>query len=588
MPPKRSSKRLLGEEPSAEKVTKRARKPNANTLDAFSAKQAPVRRKTTGKRKDTKVSGPSQDVLLQEKTPVSPIPIPSTPGTPPAPSSPVHITPIPLRKRANAPPPLSPFDPNDEGKMPHNVSLMIIPIIDGSRKSDAGICIYLNINDVFRDDLEALHAYVYKRYIKQWEDIRKLTPGEKPRLSHWNVTIGNPKGQYYMLRVEDAEAWKNVEITLRQIEKDGGASRKHAYKVEIDAIYISYDRLVTPPLQTVPSKGKSKARPDTVRYTNLDATPENTSEAEADEGEEDDDDGDSNDLDLLPVYGRASATARQLKEKRARNSILPKYQYYCEQLFARTRCTRDGCSNGECGGTGNCFLLKQRNIYHKLSQGELDEWAELIGVDDITLNIPPPDWIISYIAGTNECTNKRRSRKKEEKTIAVDSKEEIPVPPITASQPPALVQYLYPPQPVPPPGYYQPQLQYYPPPPQFQYRRPPPVYGQYYDVDYDYPIAPPRPHYPNPSRSTIPSSPIREPYDEELAGLSQYMLEQEEEEDDRAYIEHGLDILKRKRIRVEDLIHTQWIMNVLYTEGVRINICMQMQRAAKEFKALWK
>jgi hypothetical protein len=66
-------------------------------------------------------------------------------------------------------------------------------------------------------------------------------------------------------------------------------------------------------------------------------------------------------------------------------------------------------------------------------QGELDEWAELISINDITLNIPPPDWIISYIAGTNEYTNKRRSRKKEEKTIIVNSKEETPVPLITAS-----------------------------------------------------------------------------------------------------------------------------------------------------------
>jgi hypothetical protein len=138
-----------------------------NTLDAFSAKQAPVRRKTTGKRKDTKVSGPSQDVLLQEKTPVSPIPIPSTPGIPLAPSSPAHITPIPLRKRANAPSPSSPFDPNNEGKIPHNISLIITLIINGSRKSNTGICIHLNINDVFRDNLKALYTYVYKRYVKQ-------------------------------------------------------------------------------------------------------------------------------------------------------------------------------------------------------------------------------------------------------------------------------------------------------------------------------------------------------------------------------------------------------------------------------------
>jgi hypothetical protein len=46
------------------------------------------------------------------------------------------------------------------------------------------------------------------------------------------------------------------------------------------------------------------------------------------------------------------------------------------------------------------------------------------------------------------------------------------------------------------------------------------------------------------------------------------MLEQEEEEDDQAHIEYSLDILKRKRIRVKDLIYTQWIMNILYTEGI--------------------
>ena len=134
MPPKRSSKRLLGEEPSAEKVTKRARKPNANTLDAFLVKQAPIRRKTTGKRKDTKISGPSQDILLPEKTLVSLIPIPSTPSiSPPAPSSLIHLTLIPLRKRANAPPPSSLFNSNNKGKIPYNISLIIILIINRSR-----------------------------------------------------------------------------------------------------------------------------------------------------------------------------------------------------------------------------------------------------------------------------------------------------------------------------------------------------------------------------------------------------------------------------------------------------------------------
>jgi hypothetical protein len=112
-----------------------------------------------------------------------------------------------------------------------------------------------------------------------------------------------------MLRIKDAKAWKNIEITLRQIEKNSGASRKHAHKVEINAIYISYNRLVILPPQTVLSKGKSKACPDIVQYMNLDTTPENISKAEADKGEKEDNNN-SNNLDLLPIYGQASAIAR--------------------------------------------------------------------------------------------------------------------------------------------------------------------------------------------------------------------------------------------------------------------------------------
>ena len=55
MPTGRHSKRLAGNKPSAEKPTKRARKPNSHTLDAFSTKQAPlqapVQRQGTGQRK---------------------------------------------------------------------------------------------------------------------------------------------------------------------------------------------------------------------------------------------------------------------------------------------------------------------------------------------------------------------------------------------------------------------------------------------------------------------------------------------------------------------------------------------------------
>jgi hypothetical protein len=112
-----------------------------------------------------------------------------------------------------------------------------------------------------------------------------------------------------MLHIKDTEAWKNIEITLYQIKKDNRASRKHAHKVEINTIYISYNRLVTLPPQTVLSKKKNKACPDIVQYTNLDTTPENTSKAEADKKEKEDNNN-SNNLDLPPIYGQASITAR--------------------------------------------------------------------------------------------------------------------------------------------------------------------------------------------------------------------------------------------------------------------------------------
>ena len=79
-----------------------------------------------------------------------------------------HITLVPPRsKRANVPPPLSLFDPNDEVKVVHNVIYMITPVIDRVRKLDAGICTNININDVFRLMLSDLQDYVYKKYVKE-------------------------------------------------------------------------------------------------------------------------------------------------------------------------------------------------------------------------------------------------------------------------------------------------------------------------------------------------------------------------------------------------------------------------------------
>ena len=576
MPTGRRSKRLQGEDPSAEKPAKRARKANSHTLAEFSKKQALVRQQNTGKRQGKRPRVPAQS---PKKVLETPIPISSTPASPP--SRVVDTTPVPKSKRAAAPPPSSPFNPSEEGKNPHYVSLIITPVMDGLRKESNGICYNLDINNVFRKSYEELQDVVYQKYVKNWEDIRKLKPSEKPRLSYWNVTIGNPKGRHHILRVDDVESWKDVEITLRQVEKDGGSDRKNAHKITIDAVYQSFDRSVTPPPEK-PAKGKSKARPETVRLTRLDTS---DSETGTIEDEDDYDTSDSQDLDQPPpLYkSRDSMTNRQLKEKRSRDKRLPAEEYNRKQLFAHHKCTRDGCENR----SGACFYIKSKDSHHKLLPTELDEWAQLIGVDDITLKRPPQDWVLEYLKGYNEMKCKRKGKKDTDEKKDKVREEGTPTPTTTTTQPiDRPVHYVLPTQPV-LPTYYHTQPQY-PVQPQYPAHPPPPTY---YDPQYNHWVAPPRLRRPPPPpplpRPTIYSSPIREPIQEVHKGLEEYLLEKAQDEEERVIITRGLEVIRKHKIKVEQLKNNVAIQTLL-DGGIRADIIMQIQDQAKEFKVIWQ
>ena len=81
-------------------------------------------------------------------------------------------------------------------------------------------------------------------------------------------------------------------------------------------MYETNGRTKTPP--PIPVKGTDKARPQSVRATNLKATPESADFVDLEDDEED------NDLNLLlvykgPVSKRASAITRQLTQKRLRD-----------------------------------------------------------------------------------------------------------------------------------------------------------------------------------------------------------------------------------------------------------------------------
>jgi hypothetical protein len=592
-PTSRRSRRLAGVAPAAKIRPSRKRQPNTHTLDAFCKKQAQkqssIRLRGTGNRKISRNSELPNSGKSPKDVPTTPIEILTSPGAP-SQSSP-YLTPAPARKRATAPPPSSPFNPNDEGKLPHNVSIIITPIMDGSRKGDASICLNIDINNTFRVGLQKLQDIVYSKYVRNWAEVRKLTPAEKPRFDHLQVVIGNPKGHSRRFKVDDDDSWRNVEITLRQIEKDGGANRKNAHYLEVDAVYRSFDRSITPPVENSSQAKDSKARPGTARITRLGATPEGedgTSEAEMDEDEEEEED--SQDLDLPPVLKvRDSITNRQLKAKRAHDRALPRTSYYRGRIFATHQCRRDGCE----GEKGACYHLKSSDSHHKLVAKDLDEWAQLIGVDEeVTLQLPPPHLIIKYMGGYQLMKNKRRSRKGPEEKKNDVTKEETPAPVNPTATIPlaqAPIQYPYPAQPaiLPPPFY---QLPPYPAP---QYPQPPyHATPRYYDPEYDHWAPLPRsrrPAYPPPppSRPKVPSSPIRDPTNEVLAGLKAYMVERAENPEQVDHIDRGIQTMKELGFRVEHL-QANFTIQKLLDEGVNLDTILLLQGYGKDFKAMWQ
>jgi len=211
MPTTRRSSRLKGDAPRVEQITRRARKPNRNTLAKFAKSQSPVTAKGSGIRKKVKTPERIRALtkLIEASTKILAAPLPSkSTNTPPAEvtSPSTRGTPSQARKKSNTTPSATLFDPTIEGESAHYVTLMITPVIDSSRKIDAVIYQNYNVNLGPRDSLSVLQEYVWKKFIQKWILIRKLKPWERPVLSHWLVTVGNPKTSGHTIRVEDDEA----------------------------------------------------------------------------------------------------------------------------------------------------------------------------------------------------------------------------------------------------------------------------------------------------------------------------------------------------------------------------------------------
>jgi len=63
------------------------------------------------------------------------------------------------------------------------MSIFITPVIDDMRK-DKTFSKTIDINSTTRDDFNDLRAFLYYKYIREFETIRNLRTHEKPKLSH--------------------------------------------------------------------------------------------------------------------------------------------------------------------------------------------------------------------------------------------------------------------------------------------------------------------------------------------------------------------------------------------------------------------
>jgi len=191
------------------------------------------------------------------------------------------------------------------------------------------------------------------------------------------------------------------------MEKDGDRDRKNCHKLFVDAVYTSYDRETTPPAAGMEAKSKPKTK--NARLTRLDRTTQFgdgdlSSDMELDEWDHEED-------ELLPSKGktsRESITSQQLYKKATRDTNLEPVEYTRKQIFARHACYDEDCNNFR----GCCYVLKQRKSHHKVNLKEQEQWARLVGVNDISIDTPPTEWIANYIEGRNEMGRKRRSGKK--------------------------------------------------------------------------------------------------------------------------------------------------------------------------------
>ena len=155
----RCSKHLANQQPEGELPAKRTPRLNTHTLEAFTSKQQALPKRKAPKKTSLILIESSLSPPLRERAQEKSVDMFSTPVT----SSPSTLDDTPIARRTKPPPA---FDPNSElNDYPHYVIITITPVINSSCKE--AVIISIDINNVFRPDLDVLQAFVYKQYIQE-------------------------------------------------------------------------------------------------------------------------------------------------------------------------------------------------------------------------------------------------------------------------------------------------------------------------------------------------------------------------------------------------------------------------------------
>ncbi|KAL5331806.1 hypothetical protein ACEPPN_001344 [Leptodophora sp. 'Broadleaf-Isolate-01'] len=227
MPRASRSKRLQGLAPDTDEISKRARKPNTNSLEAFTRSQEPISRKSKGRKRarastigeedvedttevDDYTEEPVEDAAEEEPSTPNPrkgkdrtdatIELSSAVSTP---------SKLPHRKKQ-----VPAFDPTDNYGPKLTIGFVVTVSIDGRAKNS--FLLYEDINSRDRLLFAAMGALVYKKRVEGWADTRGLKGADRPEPGPWVITSGDPKKQGICTELTNEDDLRDFYVFLRQ------------------------------------------------------------------------------------------------------------------------------------------------------------------------------------------------------------------------------------------------------------------------------------------------------------------------------------------------------------------------------------